>query len=54
MADPRQLLNKSRTDVRPSEPVKRHDATITNGEQRSGGIAEAMADSGVVRTPPEA
>jgi malate dehydrogenase (oxaloacetate-decarboxylating) len=47
LVDTKGILNKSRTDVQTAEPVKWHFATITNGEQRSGGIAEAMAGADV-------
>jgi malate dehydrogenase (oxaloacetate-decarboxylating) len=47
LVDTKGILNKSRTDVQDAEPVKWHFATITNGEQRSGGAKEAMAGADV-------
>ncbi|MBI5487740.1 MAG: NADP-dependent malic enzyme [Deltaproteobacteria bacterium] len=47
LVDTKGILSKSRTDVRETEPVKWHFANITNGEQRSGGIAEAMEGADV-------
>jgi malate dehydrogenase (oxaloacetate-decarboxylating) len=48
LVDSKGTLHKGRTDVRDAEPVKWHFATITNGEQRTGGIAEAMEGADVV------
>ena len=47
LVDTKGILNKSRTDVQLTEPVKWHFAGITNGEQRSGGAAEAMTGADV-------
>ena len=47
LVDTKGILNKSRTDVRETEPTKWHLAQVTNGEQRSGGIAEAMEGADV-------
>jgi malate dehydrogenase (oxaloacetate-decarboxylating) len=47
LVDTKGILNKSRTDVQFTEPVKWHFAQITNGEQRSGTAAEAMVGADV-------
>ena len=48
ISDSKAILNKSRTDIRDNEPVKWELCEITNDEQRSGGIPEAMEDTDVV------
>jgi malate dehydrogenase (oxaloacetate-decarboxylating) len=47
MVDSKGIIHKGRTDVK-NEPTKWHFAGITNGEQRTGGIAEAMEGADVV------
>ena len=42
MVDRKGILNRQRTDLEQSEPVKWEYCLKTNDEQRSGGIAEAM------------
>lgn len=47
MVDSKGILHKGRADVRDAEPTKWRYACATNGEQRTGGIAEAMEGADV-------
>jgi len=48
LVDSKGILHKGRTEVQREEPIKWHLATITNGEQRQGSVADAMEGADVV------